>query len=66
MGNAVDKVRQTIRTQTRPIRRARLQRRAPRRYRLLSLSLAGKRVVSKTLFFEDRPANAKLRCGSTS
>ena len=66
MGNAVDKVRQTIRTQTRPIRRARLQRRAPRRYRLRDLSLAGKRVVSKTLFFEDRPANAKLRCGSTS
>jgi len=33
MGNAVDKFRQTIRTQMRPIRRARLPRCAPRRYR---------------------------------
>jgi len=65
MGNAVDKFRQPIRTQTRPIRRARLQRRAPRRYRLRDLSLGGKRVVSETLSFEDRPANSKLRCGGT-
>ncbi len=60
MTNAVDDFWTEIRPQMRPIRCARLKQRAPKRHRMRALSPAGKRVVSKSMFFQDHPVNGKL------
>ena len=60
MPNAADEFWTEIRKQMRPIRCARLKQRAPKRHRMRSLSPAGKRVVSQSMFFQDHPVNGKL------
>ncbi len=60
MPNAVDEFLTEIRTRTRPVRSARLNQRAPKPNRMRAISAAGKRVVSKSMLFPDRPVNGEL------
>jgi len=60
MPNAADEFWSQIRTRMRPIHSARLKQRAPKRRRMRAISPAVKRVVPKSMFFEDGPVNGKL------